>query len=440
MPRVALLNLGCRKNQIDGERILGHFVASGYEMTADFADAHFIIVNTCAFIQEAKQEAIDAILRMARFKQEGICKTLAVSGCFSQRFRTEARRHFPEVDAWLGVDDWPALLSSLLHTSSTSVAGRVLFPPRATQYLKISEGCSRRCGFCAIPGIRGSLRSRLAREILREAQWLYSRGVRECILVSQDTTSYGNDRRTSLVTLLELLVTRTSFPWIRLMYLHPQGITEELLRIIAGEKRLLPYFDIPLQHIADDILRSMRRRPLSAGIRRCVERIRTIVPEAAIRTTFIVGYPGETSGHFRQLLDFTEESRFDRLGVFPYSPEEGTPSFALRGRPRNETVNRRCEQLMSLQREISASRCASLVGQTLDVIIDGPLKRSDLKNSPEVPLEAGTLEGRTKWDAPDVDGTVVLPRGGARTGAIVPVTIVKASDYDLVGEFARSRH
>jgi ribosomal protein S12 methylthiotransferase len=436
---VALYNLGCSKNQIDGENILGRLCDSGFTAVSDFSRAETIIVNTCAFIKEAQQEAIEAILDMARYKAEGCCATLVVSGCFSERFRTEARIQFPEVDAWLGVHDWPVLLSSMLHAGARK-SRRVLFPPYATQYLKVAEGCSRKCSFCAIPGIRGPFVSRPQRDILDEAKWLSSKGVRECILVSQDTTSYGKDGGGSLVSLLEKILAATDFPWIRLMYLHPQLVSPELLDLFASEKRLAPYFDIPLQHINDDILRSMNRRPLSAGIRKIVTRIRKSVPHAAVRTTFIVGYPGETSRHFYELLDFIEESKFERLGVFPYSPEEGTKAFALAKRVSNAVANSRCEEIMSLQREISASRCASLVGSTVDVIIDGPSEDDMGRPDTGKTGKGGTiLAGRTVWDAPEVDGTVFMPGGGARVGSIVPVTIVSAEDYDLTAILATKR-
>ncbi|HMD67710.1 MAG TPA: radical SAM protein, partial [Chitinivibrionales bacterium] len=256
MRTVALLNLGCSKNQIDGERMLARLCASEYTAVSDFSRADTILVNTCAFIKEAKQEAIEAIMTMARFKKSGVCTTLAVAGCFSERFRNQARAHFPEVDAWLGVHDWPAVLVSFFGVHRKVPAGRVLFPPRATQYLKIAEGCSRQCSFCAIPAIRGPYKSLAEKDIVCEARWLFSRGVKECILVSQDSTSYGRDRGGSLARLLKHLLAETEFPWIRLMYLHPQLVNDELLSLFAREKRLLPYFDIPLQHISDDILRS----------------------------------------------------------------------------------------------------------------------------------------------------------------------------------------
>jgi|WetSurMetagenome_2_1015567.scaffolds.fasta_scaffold00072_47 ribosomal protein S12 methylthiotransferase len=433
MRTVALCNLGCSKNRIDGERILARFRASGHAPVTDFSRADTILVNTCAFIKTAKQEAIEAILHAARFKKSGRCTALVVAGCFSERFRNEAHVHFPEVDAWLGVHDWPALLGSLLGARRTA-PGRVLFPPRATQYLKIAEGCSRRCGFCAIPAIRGPFKSRTERDVVAEARWLYSRGVKECILVSQDTTSYGRDRGGSLAGLLKLLLAKTDFPWIRLMYLHPQSVSGELLSLFANEKRLLPYFDIPLQHISDDILRSMNRRPLSNGVRKLIAEIRAVVPGAALRTTFIAGYPGETARHFRELLDFVEETGFDRLGVFPFSPEEGTPAFSLPGRPAEKTAQDRCERIMALQRVISAKRCASLVGKTVEVIVDGSAPKDALssfpKNSPAA-FSAPALAGRTIWDAPEVDGTVLLPARSAKVGAIVKARVVSSSDYDL---------
>jgi ribosomal protein S12 methylthiotransferase len=425
---VALHNLGCSKNQIDGERMLAGLVKAGFSFTDDFSQAQVIVVNTCAFIREAQQEAIDAIIEMAQFKKHGQCSTLIVAGCFSERFRNEARTRLPEVDAWAGVHDWPAYLHALFKTAPSPSFRRVLFPPVATQFLKIAEGCSRRCSFCAIPAIRGPFKSRSGAEIVREAQWLYFQGVRECVLVSQDTSSYGKDRHGSLVRLLELLCAKTKFPWIRLMYLHPQCVGDDFLRLVACEQRILPYFDIPLQHISDAILTSMGRRPLSAGIRRMIERIRTIVPGAAIRTTFIAGYPGETARHFDELLAFVEAARFERMGVFPFSPEKGTKAVSLAPRPKNATVASRCSALMEIQREISAQICASRVGKTIDVMVDGPAQNSGI--FPHLHHDSA-LEARTMWDAPEVDGSVIIPGGSAAAGSIVPVTVIAAGDYDL---------
>jgi ribosomal protein S12 methylthiotransferase len=422
VPTVALQNLGCSKNQIDGERMLAHLAGEGFIITQDFRDADIIIVNTCAFIREATQEAIHEILEMALYKSNGNCTTLAVAGCFSQRFRAEAKADFPEVDVWLGVHDWPTVLKKRFHTSDSPSFARVISPPFATQYLKIAEGCSHRCSFCAIPSIRGGFASRPETEIIAEARWLESKGVKECILVSQDTSYYGKDRDSSLVRLLEKLLAETTIPWLRLMYLHPQLVNDDFLRLVAREKRLLPYFDIPFQHISDDILMSMKRLPLAKGIRSLIERIRAIVPDAAIRTTFIVGYPGETVRHFNELIKFVEWARFERCGVFPFSPEEGTPAFSLKKRPKNATVAARCDELMAVQAGISAEICASRVGTTLDVIVES---RADFG-----------FEARSVWDAPEVDGTVRIEKGNPAVGTIVPVRIVESRDYDLIGRFA----
>jgi ribosomal protein S12 methylthiotransferase len=425
---VALHNLGCSKNQIDGERILCRLRDAGFSVVSDFSRADIILVNTCAFIQEAKQEAIDAILELSRYKKTGRCGTLAVCGCFSERFRHEAKKHFPEVDLWMGVHDWPKLLGASFHTPMEAGTDRVLFPPVATQYLKIAEGCSHRCSFCVIPSVRGAFKSRSEKDVLAEAAWLESCGVKECILVAQDTSSYGRDRGSSLVRLLELLLAKTSFPWIRLMYLHPAYVTDGLLRLVAAEKRLCPYFDIPLQHISDTILSSMKRRPLSKGIRDLIGRIRALVPGAAIRTTFIAGFPGETERHFSDLLSFVEESKFERVGVFPFSPEEGTPAAGYGHRPRNPTIVRRCDMLMSLQRRISGDICASRVGSTISVIVE-PGDQTPAATT------GGFVEARSVWDAPEVDGKVLIANGGRlRPGDIVPVSIVSAKDYDLVAE------
>lgn len=435
MPTLALHNLGCSKNQIDGERMLGMLVRAGFSAVADFSLADVIIVNTCAFIREAQQEAIDAILEAGQFKKTGRCRLLAVAGCFSQRFRNDARTRLPEVDLWLGVHDWQKPLQTALHLPKALPGRRILFPPLATQYLKIAEGCSRRCSFCAIPLIRGPLQSRPRPEIIEEAQWLYSRGVRECILVSQDTSSYGKDGGGSLSRLLEQLLAKTKFPWIRLMYLHPQCVDDGFLRLVAQEKRLLPYFDIPLQHISDEILISMKRRPLSKGIFHLIDRIRALVPDAAIRTTFIAGYPGETKRHFEELLAFVEKARFEHLGVFPFSPEKGTTAYSLAKRPADSTAGKRCEILMSLARDISGRVCATRIGRTIDVIIDGPALGPGATFSAKARRGRAThaLEGRSVWDAPEVDGTVIIPAGGASVGAIVPITVVSAGDYELFG-------
>ena len=407
--------------------MLEHLRSAGYEVTDDFVSANIIIVNTCAFIEAAKIEAIDAIVKHARYKTIGRCASLIVCGCFSQRYRNIAARQFPEVDLWMGVNDWPRIIAKHFHVCANPSFFRTLQAPRATQYLKIAEGCSHACSFCAIPGIRGKYKSRTVNSIIKEALWLFDQGVKECILVSQDTSSYGRDCSASLVRLLEALLKRTRFPWIRMAYLHPSLVDDELLRLVAAEPRICSYFDVPIQHSVDTILSAMNRRPLSKGIRHLLERIRTVVPDAAIRTSFIVGFPGETERIFQELLSFVKAMRFDKVGVFPFSPEECTPAFSMRPRPKPATSLRRCEALMSLQREISESINASKIGRTVEAIIDGISRTADVSGF--------SWEGRTQWDAPEVDGNVFVKGARVQTGEIIPVVLQRSNEYDLFGEF-----
>jgi len=437
---VAIQNLGCSKNQIDGERMLSLFARNAFRVVEDPSSADIIVVNTCAFIKEATQEAIDTILETAELKKTGRCETLIVSGCFSQRYRDKAKADLPEVDFWAGVDDWEGVLSRLIQNipdddtdnriADAGVANdnnnrkddfrRVLSEPLSTQYIKIAEGCSHNCSFCVIPSIRGKFKSRGMDDILREAEWLYGQGVKELILVAQDTSFYGRDIDISLVKLLEALLKNTDFPWIRMMYLHPKFVGDDLLTLIAAEPRVCPYFDIPLQHISDPILTAMNRTPLSEGIRTLIERIRKTVPGATLRSSFIIGFPGETEKEFGELRNFIQRAEFDKLGLFPYSPEEGTGACAMQNRPRAQTVQKRCAELMSIQQEISRNLLEDKVGSDTDVIIDR------ISDDPDF-----NYEGRTKGDAPEVDGRVFVSSGSFETGQIVRMRIIGAGDYDL---------
>jgi ribosomal protein S12 methylthiotransferase len=449
---VAMQNLGCSKNLIDGERILALFADNGFRITGNPSLANVIVVNTCAFIKEATQEAIDTILEMAELKKTGSCKTLIVSGCFSQRYRGKAKKELPEVDIWAGAGDWEGVLSRLIEniprdhahrvdnridnridddgipviinsTNQQDGFRRILSEPLSTQYLKIAEGCSHNCSFCVIPSIRGKFKSRGIDDILREAEWLYGQGARELILVAQDTSFYGRDIGTSLTALLESLLKDTDFPWIRMMYLHPKFVSGELLTLTAAEPRICPYFDIPLQHISDPILTAMNRTPLSKGIYELIDRIRKTVPGATLRSSFIIGFPGETEKEFGELKDFIQSASFDKLGLFPYSPEEGTGACAMRPRPRTPTVRKRCEELMSIQREISRNLLEAKIGSDADVIIDR------ISDDPDF-----NYEGRTRGDAPEVDGRVFVPSGSFEIGQIVRMRVAGAGDYDLFTE------
>jgi ribosomal protein S12 methylthiotransferase len=420
MKKIALQNLGCSKNQIDGERILNLFRNAGYELTNNPTDADCIIVNTCAFIQEAQQEAIDTILESAQFKQTGKCKKLVVSGCFSERFRESAIKEIPEVDLWAGVNDWEQILKDDLQISGVSSFHRELSEPFATQYLKIAEGCSHNCTFCVIPSIRGHFKSRSSESILEEALWLYEKGTRELIVVAQDTSFYGRDIGSSLQRLLELLLRKTRFNWIRMMYLHPKFIDDGLLTLVGNEQRICSYFDVPLQHISEPILKSMNRTPLTSDIHKLVERIRTRVPDSTIRSSFILGFPGETEKDFRALQKFIEFARFDKLGVFPYSPENGTKAAEMSKRPRQSTAVKRCEELMLQQREISREILEMKIGSKIEVIIENVAEDPDFN-----------FEARSRGDAPEIDGKVMITNGSFTPGSFAELLVTAANDYDL---------
>ncbi len=420
---LALCNLGCSKNIVDGETMLQWLSDAGFTLVDDYETASVIVVNTCAFIKEATQEAVTTILEFAECKKKGTCSTLVVAGCFAKRYKESAEFSLPEVDVWTGVDTWREELSEYFKVSAQPTFKRVLTEPHATQYLKIAEGCSHGCTFCAIPGIKGGYKSRPLGDIITEAKWLASVGVQECILVAQDTSYYGRDCGTSLVNLLKALLKETTFPWIRMMYLHPRFVDDELLDLIAAEPRMCRYFDIPLQHSSQPILDAMKRGHAKETISILVNAIRSRMSDAVIRTSFIVGFPGETADQFDELLECIQVCRFDKVGVFPFSPEEGTIANSFKKRPRTQTVMHRSETLMEIQREISSDIQTLKIGSILDVILDGVNDNPDYSYS-----------GRTRGDAPEVDGNVHILSGDAEVGAIVSVRIVATDDYDLFGE------
>jgi len=410
---------------VDGEYILSFLEDLGFQVITEYDKADIIIVNTCAFIQEAKQEAIQTIFEMAEHKKNGQCKVLIVTGCFSQRYRNEVAEEFPEVNAWIGITKWREELRDYFKNKTKSSSIRKLSEPIESQYLKISQGCSHKCAFCVIPKIRGTFKSRTPSEIITEANWLYEQGTRECILVSQDTSYYGRDIGTNLEKLVERFLKETRFPWIRLMYLHPAYVTDGLLKLMESEPRFCSYIDMPLQHISQKILKAMKRFPPKEKVYKLIERIRTLAPSAAIRTAFILGYPGEGKKEFSELLHFVETTRFERLGVFPFSPEEGTAAYNLRPRPRDNTTQRRCETIMEVQRQISSEHCEEMVGKTQEVFIES--------HTQEGPY---SYEGRTEWDAPEVDGKVYIRTGDYIPGTIVKAKIIDADNYDLFAEDA----
>ena len=441
---MGLITLGCAKNQVDSEYMLSGLEAEGFTLTEELDEADAIVVNTCGFIQPAKEESIEVILEAAGYKKpEGNCRVLVVVGCLAQRYTEQLKVEVPEVDLFLGLGDEQRNLAPLLRRllgiapHSPAIAPSVTRGPRLVEsasrgwaYLKIAEGCNNRCSYCAIPSIRGVLVSSPPHELVEEARYLESLGVVELNLIAQDLTAYGHDRggaHPGLVELLNMLLSETSIPWLRMLYAHPAHLKEDLLKLMATEERILPYLDLPIQHASDRILARMGRRVTADRLIRLITRAREIVDSLVLRTTVLVGYPGETPRDFDQLLEFVARMRFDRLGAFVYSPEEGTPAAEQRNRVPQAEKERRVEILLELQRQISAERNAERVGKVMPVLIERSLE-------PEEALygEYGWA-GRSPAHAPEVDGWVYTASKQIKPGNIARVRIEEAQDYDLFG-------
>jgi len=438
---VCLVSLGCPKNLVDSEVILGLLSKEGYLLTTDPSRAEILIINTCAFIQDATREAIETILSLAHYKKGGQCHLLIVSGCLPQRYGKILEKELPEVDLFIGTGAFQHLPQILKQKPKKKIflerptflydekTPRILSTPSFTAYLKIAEGCSNSCTFCTVPQIRGPYRSRKLRSVLEEARRLAGQGVQELILIAQDTTAYGKDLRdgTSLEKLLKGLVKVNGLRWIRILYSYPKTnyFTDGLLQLMAQEQRICPYLDLPIQHIDDEILKRMGRRSRSQEIRRLLQNIRTFLPEISLRSSLIVGFPGEGESQFKALLDFVEESQFDHLGVFKYSAEEGTPASRLPDPVPENVREERLRTLMELQKKISLRKYRQMVGRKMEVLVDG------------LNHQGGFLRGRLQTQAPEIDGCVFL-RGKARPGDWVEARITQALPYDLVGQIERS--
>jgi ribosomal protein S12 methylthiotransferase len=456
--KVGFVSLGCPKNLVDGEVMLGYAQQAGHEITSDAQDADVLVVNTCAFIDNAKQESIDAILEMAQHKRDGTCSRLVVTGCLAERYRDELKKEIPEIDALIGTGELPDIVDALeagdarretrsqpltfhrktapsapptshlppptyLYDASTP---RVLTTPRHFAYVKVAEGCDYTCAFCIIPTLRGEYRSRTRESIVAEARALAGRGVKELLLISQDTTFYGVDRqeRGALAALLRELNAIDGLEWIRLLYLYPTTITDDVLAAMAECEKVCRYVDLPLQHASADVLKRMRRPGNRQTYDRLLARIRDRVPGVTLRTTFIVGFPGETDAEFAELEAFVEDTRFDHIGVFTYSHEEGTRAYARKDDVPAAAKRRRRERIMERQQRIVAARQASLVGTEVPVLVDGPSAEHEL-----------VLQGRLEGQAPDIDPVVYLtdcdPVAYER-GQLIRGRVVGARGYDLV--------
>ncbi|HAL64045.1 MAG: hypothetical protein XD81_0470 [Bacteroidetes bacterium 38_7] len=423
---IKIYTLGCYKNQVDSEKLAGKIEKSGGEVEhTDKFEGNTFILNTCGFIGDAKEESIEAIMQAIKAKKEGKIRRIVVMGCLSERYKKELEQEIPEVDAWFGVDSFDEISYwlNLPKYQETAIA-RKLANPSHYAYLKIAEGCSRKCSFCAIPNIRGSHHSRPINEIMDEAQWLASKGVKEIILISQDLTSYGIDlyKKQMITQLVSQLSESHLFPWIRLHYLFPASFPEDLLHLMATHENICPYIDIPLQHISDRILKSMHRGINKASTMALIEKFRNLMPHAALRSTFIIGYPGETNKEFNELLNFISDVRFERVGVFTYSEEEGTAAALLNDDVDETTKNLRAEKLMEIQSKISLEKNVALIGKTLEVLIDRK--------------EGDYFIGRTRYDSPEIDNEVWVKPTSAQLqiGQFYPVFIERADLYEIYGK------
>lgn len=432
--------MGCPKNLVDSEVMLGCLERDGFVVVPDPTDADLLVVNTCGFIVSAVEEAVDEILRLAEYKREDPKKMLVVTGCLVQRYGQELRNELPEVDLFTGTDGFQEIDVLIRKAASCNEAlldlrparylmdsssPRRLSTPFFRSYLKITEGCDNRCSYCMIPSIRGNLRSRSIADLVAEGRILADQGTRELTLIAQDLTAYGRDLRdgTNLVGLLERLLAETGIPWIRLLYLYPTGISDALLSLMARERRIVPYLDIPFQHASDTVLRRMNRPYTGKELDQVLGRIRNHLPGCAVRTTLMVGFPGETEEDVATMIGYLEKWRLEHVGLFQYADEEGSPAFQYPDKIEEEDKQRRFDRVMRVQAAISKRRLQRYVGGVEPVLIEGLSRESDL-----------LLEGRTRFQAPEIDGCVYITAGSARPGEIADVRITEAHTYDLIGE------
>lgn len=437
--KFALISLGCSKNLVDSENFIGILInKKGFEVTSELSEAEIIIVNTCGFIGDAKKESIETILEVSEFKQTGKLKKLIVTGCLAQRYAEDILKELPEVDAVIGtgeidkiekvVDEIFAGKKSVETSSMNFLADantdRVLTTASHTAYLKISEGCDRKCTYCIIPQLRGRLRSRTIEDILIEAKKLVASGVRELNLLAQETTEYGIDlyKEKSLAKLMKELVKIEDLKWIRTYYMYPDSVTDELIEVMKNEEKICKYFDIPIQHVSDSILQNMGRAKTGAHLKNILYRIRKEIPNATFRTSVIVGFPGETEKDFEELKEFIEEFKFDYVGVFKYSREEDTKAYDMANQVPEDIKEKRWVELTNLQSKIAENKNRAMLGQIVEVMIDGVSSESEY-----------LLEGRTKGQALEIDGKVLTNDGTAKPGEIVKVKLEQNFDYDFIG-------
>ncbi len=422
--KVSVITLGCSKNTVDSERLMKQLQVNKFDLTENPNNAETLIINTCGFIEAAKNESIETILNAVALKNSGQVKKIVVAGCLSERYKENLMKEIPEVDAFFGTEKYEEIINELGGELKHELLGeRLLTTPNHTAYLKISEGCDHPCSFCAIPLMRGLHKSKPMNELLIEANHLTAKGVKEFIIIGQDTTDYGKDiyGRRNLAGLLSNLSEIDGIEWIRIMYAYPSHFPEDVIDVIANNEKICKYIDVPLQHISDDVLKSMRRGITKRKTKELLEKLRARVPNIVLRTTFIVGYPAEKEKDFEELCEFVRETKFDRLGVFTYSKEESTSSFILGDPVSEEEKKRRLEVLMEIQKEISAEKNKELLGTRLKVLVEN--------------RENGYYVGRSYRDAPEIDGDVLIPaESNINIGNFYDVEFYDYDDYDVFGK------
>ena len=437
--KILFISLGCDKNLADSEEMLGLLTANGHEIVDSEEEADAIVINTCCFIHDAKEESVNTILEMAEYKKSGTCKALIVTGCMAQRYKEEITQEIPEVDAVLGTTSYGDIVKALNEVQAGNVfqefrdinelpedcGHRVITTGGHFGYLKIAEGCDKHCTYCIIPSLRGKFRSVPEERLLKQAEYMASQGVRELLLVAQETTVYGTDLygKKTLHLLLKKLCQIRGIRWIRVLYCYPEEIYDELIQVMKAEPKICHYLDLPIQHASDKILRRMGRRTSKQQLIDIITKLRREIPDIVLRTSLITGFPGETEEDHQELMEFVDEMEFDRLGVFTYSPEEGTPAETMEGQVPEEVKEARRDEIMELQQEISLDKGNDRIGQEVLVMIEG-----------KVSGESAYI-GRTYGDAPKVDGYIFVQTGELLvTGDFAKVTVTGALEYDLIGE------
>ena len=435
--KVGFVSLGCSKNLIDTEMAIGLFKRNNFEIVNDVEKAEIIIVNTCGFIESAKQEAINTILEMAEHKENGTCKYLVVMGCLVQRYKKELQKALPEVDLFIEINDYGSYWDKILELldeeekpdtiNNLCYMDRVISTGNKTAYLKIAEGCSNRCTYCAIPYIRGPYVSRPMEEVLEEAKKLATAGIKELIVIAQDTTRYGEDLygESKLSDLLNELCKIDGFEWIRFLYAYPESITDELIQTVKNNPKICNYFDIPIQHISDSVLRRMNRRTTGKQIEELINKIKKQIPDVILRTSLIVGFPGETEGDFNKLYEFVKKGYFDKLGVFTYSKEDGTPAARLKEQIHPATKKKRYNLIMSVAKDISAEKLKSYIGKEYKVLVE------------DTTFDHKFCVGRSYMDIPDTDGMVIIKNCDAKlVGEFVNCKVTAVNNYDLIAKIS----